>query len=89
MRDFFRNSKFRNPYFWLSLIGLFFSAAGIEFNDLVSWQLLGEAIMNIVENPVSIVAVATAMLGIWNSNDTPGLDPIKPKHEEADNDNGE
>lgn len=88
MREFIRNPKFRSPYFWLSIIGLFFSAAGIDFNTLTSWHLLGEALLSIANNPVSVVAVITALIGIYNNNDTKGLDPIKPKHEEADNDNG-
>jgi uncharacterized membrane protein len=85
MREFIRNPKFRNPYFWLSIIGLFFSAAGIDFNTLTSWHLLGEALLSIANNPVSVVAVITALIGIYNNNDTKGLDPIKPKHEEANN----
>jgi uncharacterized membrane protein len=85
MREFIKNPKFRNPYFWISIIGLFFSAAGIEFNTLTSWHLLGEALLSIANNPVSVVAVITALIGIYNNNDTKGLDPIKPKHEEANN----
>lgn len=83
MREFIKNPKFRNPYLWISIIGLFFSAAGIDFNTLTSWHLLGEAILSIANNPVSVVAVITALLGIWNNNDSKGLDPIKPKQEEA------
>lgn len=79
MKDILKNKKFRNGYFWLSLVALIFSAAGIDFNTLTSWQLLGEALLSILNNPVSVVAVITAMLGIWNNNDTKGLDPIKNK----------
>ena len=43
MKEFFNNAKFRNPYFWLSMFALIFSASGIEFNTLTSWQLLGDA----------------------------------------------
>jgi uncharacterized membrane protein len=85
MREFIKNPMFRNPYFWISIIGLFFSAAGIDFNTLTSWHLLGEALLSIANNPVSVVAVITALIGIYNNNDTKGLDPIKPKHEEANN----
>ena len=77
MHEFLKNPKFRNGYFWLSLVALIFSAAGIDFNTLTSWQLLGEALLSILNNPVSVVAVITAMLGIWNNNDTKGLDSIK------------
>ena len=68
------NEKFKNPYFWLSVFALIFSAAGVDFNQLTSWQLLGQAMFGILQNPVSIIAVITAFLGIWNDNSTKGLD---------------
>ena len=79
MKEFFSNAKFKNPYLWLSVFALIFSAAGIDFNTLTSWQLLGEALLSILQNPVSIVAVITAMLGIWNDNSTKGMDKFKAK----------
>lgn len=83
MREFFNNPKFRNPYFWLSIVGLFFSAAGINFETLTSWQLLGQALLSILQNPVSVVAVMTALIGIFNDNSTKGLDkPINKKEGE-------
>lgn len=69
--------KFKNPYFWLSTIALIFSASGIDFNELTSWKLLADALIGILNNPVSIIAVITAFLGIWNDNSTKGLDKIK------------
>lgn len=66
--------KLKNPYFWLSLVALLFSAAGVDFDSLTSWRLLGEALLSIVQNPVAVVAVVTAILGIWNDNSTKGLD---------------
>lgn len=81
MKDFFNNAKFKNPYFWLSMFGLIFAAAGVDFNTLTSWQLLGEALLSILANPVSIVAVITAMLGVWNDNSSKGMDKLKNKEE--------
>lgn len=69
--------KFKNPYFWLSIFALIFSASGIDFNQLTSWSLLAQALMGILNNPVSIVAVITAFLGIWNDNSTKGMDKFK------------
>ena len=77
MKEFLKNAKFRNPYFWLSIFALIFSASGIEFNTLTSWQLLGDALLSILNNPVAVVAVITAMLGIWNDNSTKGMDKLK------------
>ena len=72
-----KHPKLKNLYFWLSIVGLLFASAGIDFQTLTSWQLLGEALISILNNPVSVVAVLTALVGIWNNNDTPGLDSIK------------
>jgi hypothetical protein len=83
MKEFFSNPKLRNGYFWLSLVALIFSAAGIDFNALTDWNLFGHALLSIINNPVSVVAVITAMLGIWNNNSEPGLDKLKqPKEKE-------
>ena len=71
--------KFKNPYFYLSVIGLIFSASGVDFNQLTSWNLLGKALIDIINNQVCVVAVITAFLGIWNDNSTKGLDGIKGK----------
>ena len=77
MKDFLdRHPKFKNPYFWLSAIALIFSASGVDFNQLTSWQLLCEALLDILNSPVCIVAIITAFLGIWNDNSTKGLDRI-------------
>ena len=80
MKEFLKNPKFKNPYFYLSVFALIFSASGVDFQTLTSWQLLGEALMSILNNPVAIIAVITAFLGIWNDNGTKGLD--KPVEKE-------
>lgn len=67
-------NKFQNPYFWLSVVGLIFSASGIDFETLTSWKLLVDALLSILENPVAVVSVTTALIGIWNDNGTVGLD---------------
>ena len=63
-----KNPKLRNPYFYISVIGLIFSAAGVDFNSLTNWYLLGKALLDIFNNPVSTLAVITALTGIWMDN---------------------
>ena len=80
MKQFFsEHPKLKNPYFYLSVIGLIFSASGVDFNELTSWYLLREALISIINNPVCVVSVITALLGIWNDNSTKGLDKFKNK----------
>ena len=82
MKQFFdTHSKLKNPYFYLSVIGLIFSASGVDFNQLTSWDLLCKALIDIINNPVCVIAVITAFLGIWNDNSTKGLDGIKGKED--------
>ena len=80
------NEKLKNPYFWLSVFALIFSASGIDIQTLTSWQLLAQALIDILMNPVAIVAVITAFLGIWNDNSTKGLDglTLNKKRDEED-----
>ena len=82
------NEKLKNPYFWLSVFALIFSASGIDFQTLTSWQLLAQALIDILMNPVAIVAVITAFLGIWNDNSTKGLDGLT-LNKKRDEENGE
>ena len=80
MKDFLdKHPKLKNPYFYLSVIALIFSASGVDFNQLTNWNLLGDALLGIVNNPVAVVAVITAFIGIWNDNSTSGLDKINRK----------
>lgn len=78
------NEKLKNPYFWLSVFALIFSAAGVDFELLTNWQLLGQALVDILLNPVAVVAVITALLGIWNDNSTKGFDNPFKKVEEKE-----
>ena len=82
MKEFLsKHPKLKNLYFWLSIIGLIFASAGIDFQTLTSWQLLGQALISILQNPVAVIAVLTALVGIWNDNSTTGLDRIKGKED--------
>ena len=84
MKDFLKNPKFKNPYFWLGLVSIIFASAGVDMNTLTSWNALGQAVLGILQNPVAVMAVVGGILGVFNDNGTKGLDkPIdKEKVEE-------
>ena len=82
MKDFLKNPKFKNPWFWLGLVSIIFGSAGVDFQTLTSWQLLGQAVLGILQNPVAVMAVVGGILGVFNDNGTKGLDkPIDKKDE--------
>lgn len=81
MKQFLQNPKFKNPIFWTSLIAIIFASAGVEFNTLTSWQLLCESFLSILANPVAVVAVIVAVVGVFNDNSTKGVDKLIDKKE--------
>ena len=84
MKDFLKNPKFKNPWFWLGLVSIIFGSAGVDMNTLTSWSALGQAVLGILQNPVAVMAVIGGILGVFNDNGSKGLDkPIeKEKVEE-------
>lgn len=66
-------NRVKNPYFWLGLGGVIFSAAGVDFKTLTSWNLLANALLDILANPVAVVAVIAAVIGVVVDPSTKGL----------------
>lgn len=66
-------NRIKNPYFWLGLGGVIFSSAGVDFKTLTSWNLLGDALLSILANPVAVVAVTAAIIGVVVDPSTKGL----------------
>ena len=78
MKEFLKNPKFKNPWFWLGLVSIIFGSAGVDMNTLTSWNALGQAVLGILQNPVAVMAVIGGILGVFNDNGSKGLDkPIK------------
>ncbi len=67
------NSRFKNIYFWLGLIGIFFTATGVDFNTLTTWSLLLSSILDVLKNPVAVMSVIMAILGVFVDPSTPGI----------------
>ena len=74
MKEFLKNPKFKNPWFWLGLVSIIFGSAGVDVNTLTSWSALGQAVLGILQNPVAVMAVIGGILGVFNDNGTKGLD---------------
>ena len=80
MKEFLKNPKFKNPWFWLGLVSIIFASAGVDMNTLTSWNALGQAVLGILQNPVAVMAVIGGILGVFNDNGSKGLD--KPVEKE-------
>lgn len=66
-------ARMKNPYFWTGLVAIIFGAAGVDFNTLTDWNLLLNAVLGIFNNPVALLAVIMAVVGVFVDTSTPGL----------------
>lgn len=67
------NVRFKNPYFWIGLIGLFFATIQVEPSMLTNWGLLVESIKDFACNPFLVGSFVVALLGYINNPTTKGL----------------
>ena len=75
MKEFLdKHPKFKNPYFYLGIVAVIFSAAGVDIVTLSSWPLLAAALLSIVNSPFTLLCVIFALLAMFNDNSTSGLD---------------
>lgn len=73
------NKRVNNIYFWLGLVGIVFTAAGVDFNSLTDWNLLLKSVIGILNNPVAVMSVALAVLGVFVNPTTPGIKDVDIK----------
>lgn len=65
--------RFKNPYFWFGLIGLFFTTLQVDIATLTSWQLLGQSVQNFLSSPFLVFSFVVALVGYINNPTTKGL----------------
>lgn len=63
--------RMKNPYFWIGIIGVIGTAMQIKPETLTSWEILGQAIKDLLGNPYMIGCVVLAIIGVFaNPNQT-------------------
>lgn len=65
--------RFKNPWFWVGLVGVVLSAMGVSAEMFTSWSAVWDAIVNLVSNPFMLGSVAMAILGIFVDPTTYGI----------------
>ena len=63
----------KNPWFWISLIGVVLTAMGVSPDMFTSWGAVIEAVKELVTNPFLLGSVIVAILGVLNDPTTAGL----------------
>ena len=65
--------RLKNIWFWIGLIGLFFTAIGVDPKTLTSWNALWQAMIEFASNPYLIGSAVMALLGQFVDPTTSGL----------------
>lgn len=65
--------RFKNPWFWISLVGVILTAMGISPEMLTSWEAVANAFIELVKNPYMLGSVVVAVLGVLIDPTTKGV----------------
>ena len=65
--------RFKNPWFWVGIIGVILTATGMDPEMFTSWGALCEAAMSVLKNPFLLGTAALAVLGVFVEPTTQGL----------------
>lgn len=62
--------RIKNPWFWIGIVSTILTAAQINPSDLKTWNILGQKIIDLVNNPYMLGLVILALIGNWNNPTT-------------------
>jgi phi LC3 family holin len=65
--------RFKNPWFWVGLVGVVLSAMGVSADMFTSWRTVWNAIVNLASNPFMLGSVVLAVLGVFIDPTTSGI----------------
>jgi phi LC3 family holin len=65
--------RFKNPWFWVCLLGVVLSAMGVSPEMFTSWASVWDAIVNLVSNPFMLGCVFLSVLGVFIDPTTAGI----------------
>ncbi len=70
--------RFKNPVFIVQIILAIFTPLlaymGLTAQDLVSWPILGEVLLNAIRNPYVLVLI---IISVWNALNDPTTSGVK------------
>lgn len=65
--------RFRNPWFLVSVASVAITAIGVDPQTFTSWQAVWEGVKSVLNNPVQLVTMTLAVLGVFIDPTTSGL----------------
>ena len=73
--------RFKNPTFWVGIIvavfATVFAQLGMSFEQITTWAMFGQVLLDAISNPVVVVAVISAVYNAIIDPTTAGLSDSK------------
>ncbi len=66
-------TRFKNPWFWVGLLGIILSAMKISPETLTSWEIVKYQFFNLIKNPYMLACVFVSVLGVFIDPTTKGI----------------
>ena len=67
------NNRYKNPWFWIGLLGVILTVMGVNPEMFTSWAVVWQTLKELVSNPFMLGSVAMAVLGVFVEPTTKGL----------------
>ena len=69
--------RLKNPVFWVQIVVAVFlpmlTHMGLAWEDMITWRMVAQVLMEAIKNPVVVVAVAVSVWNAINDPTTAGL----------------
>lgn len=65
--------RFRNPWFWVGLVGVLLTATGMQPEMFTSWGVLMQSVLDVLKNPYLLTTALLAVLGVFVEPTSKGL----------------
>lgn len=69
--------RLKNPWFWVGVFGVVFTAIRVSPESLTSWDAVLEVLLDFVKNPFLIGSTIIALLGVFVDPTTAGVGDSK------------
>ena len=69
--------RMKNPWFWVGVVSIIFTAMGVSPEMFTSWDILWDHIVALVKNPFLLGSTALSILGVFVDPTTSGVKDSK------------
>lgn len=74
-----KTERFKNPWFWVGVVSIGLTAIGVDPQTFTSWGAVWDGVLSVLSNPVQLVTMCLAILGVFVDPTTKGITDAKER----------